>query len=254
VLVRTRSHALLYDAGPAYASGSSAGAQVVAPLLRGDGVGRLDQLMVSHEDSDHAGGVADVAAVVAVAARSTGAPAGHPLLGAGAGQWPPCAAGQQWEWDGVRFSVLHPLPEQAQQPAIASNARSCVLRVDTAAHSLLLTGDIGVAQERALIDRLPAGALHADVLVVAHHGSATSSGAAWVQAVGPSAAVFQLGYANRYRHPSAEVWERYGRAGILRLRTDETGAVTMDTAPAGYALTMFRQAQPRYWWSRPPPR
>ncbi|WP_026201118.1 DNA internalization-related competence protein ComEC/Rec2 [Cupriavidus sp. UYPR2.512] len=252
VLVRTRSHVLLYDAGPAYASGSSAGAQVVVPLLRGEGIGRLDHLMVSHEDADHAGGVADVAAAVAVAARSTGAPAGHALLGPAASNWPPCAAGQQWEWDGVRFTVLYPLAEQVQQAAIASNARSCVLRVDTAAHSLLLTGDIGVAQVRALIDRLPAEALRADVLVVPHHGSGTSSGAAWLEAVRPSAAVFQLGYANRYRHPAAEVWERYGRAGILRYRTDETGAVTMATAPTGYALSMFRQAQPRYWRARPP--
>lgn len=252
VLVRTRAHALLYDAGPAYGSGSSAGAQVVVPLLRGEGIGRLDHLMVSHEDTDHAGGVADVAAAMAVAARSTGAPVGHVLLGAAANDWPPCAAGQQWEWDGVRFTVLHPLAEQAQQAAIASNARSCVLRVDAAAHSLLLTGDIGVAQERALIERLPAEALRADVLVVAHHGSGTSSGAAWLEAVRPSAAVFQLGYANRYRHPTGEVWERYGRAGILRYRTDETGAVTMDTAPGGFALSMFRQAQPRYWRARPP--
>ncbi|WP_373379773.1 DNA internalization-related competence protein ComEC/Rec2 [Cupriavidus nantongensis] len=256
VLVRTRSHALLYDTGPGYASGSSAGAQVVVPLLRAEGVTRLDHLMVSHEDIDHAGGVADIAGTVDVVARSTGAPAGHPLLGApypGAGpaEWSPCAAGQGWEWDGVRFAVLHPLPEQSQQAAIASNARSCVLRVDTAAHSLLLTGDIGLAQERALIGRMPAEALRADVLVVAHHGSATSSGADWIEAVGPAAAVFQLGYGNRYRHPNAEVWERFGRAGIPRYRTDETGAVTMDTARAGYTLSMFRQAEPRYWRERP---
>ncbi|MFS8973932.1 DNA internalization-related competence protein ComEC/Rec2 [Cupriavidus necator] len=252
VLVQTRSHALLYDAGPGYGSGSSAGAQVVVPLLRGTGIGRLDLLMVSHEDADHAGGVADVSAAVAVAARSTGAPAGHALLGAGRDDWAPCAAGQQWEWDGVRFAVLHPLAGHAQQAAIASNARSCVLRVDTGRHSLLLTGDIGQAEERALIDREPDAALRADVLVVAHHGSGTSSGAAWLEAVHPDAAVFQLGYANRYRHPQADVWERYGGAGILRYRTDETGAVTMTTSPEGYALSMFRQAEPRYWRARPP--
>lgn len=252
VLVRTRSHALLYDTGPGYVSGSSAGAQVVVPVLRAEGVARLDHLMVSHEDIDHAGGVADIAAAVAVAARSTGAPAGHALLGSQPDQWPPCLAGQQWQWDGVRFSVLHPPAEQSQQAAVASNARSCVLRVETAVHSLLLTGDVGVAQERALIDRQPAQALRADVLVVAHHGSGTSSGADWIEAVAPAAAVFQLGYANRYRHPNADVWERFGRAGILRYRTDETGAVTMDTARAGYELSLFRQAEPRYWRDRPP--
>lgn len=153
VLVQTRSHALLYDAGPGYASGSSAGAQVVVPLLRGAGIGRLDHLMVSHEDADHAGGVADVSAAVAVVARSTGAPAGHALLGPEREDCGPCAAGQQWAWDGVRFAVLHPLAGHAQRAVVASNARSCVLRVDTARHSLLLTGDIGLAEERALIER-----------------------------------------------------------------------------------------------------
>ncbi|WP_354687397.1 DNA internalization-related competence protein ComEC/Rec2 [Cupriavidus necator] len=252
VLVQTRSHALLYDAGPGYGSGSSAGAQVVVPLLRGAGIGRLDLLMISHEDADHAGGVADVSAAVQVAARSTGAPAGHALLGPERDDWAPCAAGQQWRWDGVRFAVLHPLAGHTQQAAVASNARSCVLRVDTARHSLLLSGDIGLAEERALIGREDAAALRADVLVVAHHGSGTSSGAAWLEAVRPDAAVFQLGYANRYRHPQADVWERYGRAGVLRYRTDDTGAVTMTTSPAGYALSIFRQAEPRYWRARPP--
>ncbi|WP_329955937.1 DNA internalization-related competence protein ComEC/Rec2 [Cupriavidus necator] len=94
VLVQTRSLALPYDAGPGYALGSSAGAQVVVPLLRGAGIGRLDHLMVSHEDADHAGGVADVSAAVAVAARSTGAPAQHALLGPERDDWTPCAAGQ----------------------------------------------------------------------------------------------------------------------------------------------------------------
>ncbi|WP_029046882.1 DNA internalization-related competence protein ComEC/Rec2 [Cupriavidus sp. amp6] len=251
VLVQTRAHALLYDAGPGYASGASAGAQVVVPLLRGLGLGRIDHLMVSHEDADHAGGVADVEAAVAVAARSTGAPPGHALLGPVPSGWAPCAAGQQWEWDGVHFTVLHPLPSQSQHAEIASNARSCVLHVATARHRLLLTGDIGEAEERALIDRLPPEALHADVMVVPHHGSGTSSGAVWLEAVRPQAAVFQLGYANRYRHPRADVWERYGRAGIARYRSDETGAVTMATAPAGYTLSVFRQAEPRYWRARP---
>lgn len=250
VLVQTRAHVLLYDAGPGYASGASAGAQVVVPLLRGLGLGRIDHLMVSHEDADHAGGVADVETAVAVAARSTGAPAGHALLGPASSGWAPCAAGQQWDWDGVRFTVLHPLPSQSQRAEIASNARSCVLHVATARHRLLLTGDIGVAEERALIDRLPPEVLRADVMVVPHHGSGTSSGAAWLEAVRPQAAVFQLGYANRYRHPRADVWERYGRAGIARYRTDETGAVTMATAPAGFTLSVFRLAEPRYWRAR----
>ncbi|CAG2143712.1 ComE operon protein 3 [Cupriavidus yeoncheonensis] len=249
VLVQTRTHALLYDAGPAYASGGSAGAQVVMPYLRAAGVRKLDHLMVSHEDIDHAGGARHVMEAVTVDARSTAAPAGHELLGKT--EWRACGAGQHWEWDGVQFTVLHPAAEQSRDAAVASNARSCVLRVDNGRRSLLLTGDIGREEERELAGRLPAALARADVLVVPHHGSGTSSSPEWLAAVSPDAAVFQLGYLNRYKHPRAEVWERYGNAGIQRYRTDETGAVTMDTHGEGYSLEAFRQVERRYWRDAP---
>jgi competence protein ComEC len=152
----------------------------------------------------------------------------------------------------VRFALLHPAAEQSQDETIASNARSCVLRVATGSRSLLLTGDIGRAEERELVDRLSPEAVRADVLLVPHHGSGTSSSAALLAAVRPDAAVFQLGHGNRYRHPRADVGESYGRAGILRYRTDETGMVTMATRGDGYTLSAFRQAEPRYWRDRPP--
>jgi competence protein ComEC len=249
VLVRTRTHALLYDAGPAYASGGSAGAQVIMPYLLAAGVRKLDHLMVSHEDIDHAGGARHVMAAMPVDTRSTAAPPGHALLGKA--EWGPCGAGQHWEWDGVQFTVLHPAVEQSGDASVASNARSCVLRVANGHHSLLLTGDIGRAEEQELAARLPEGLLRADVLVVPHHGSGTSSGPEWLAAVRPDAAVFQLGYRNRYKHPRADVWERYGDAGILRYRTDETGAVTMDTDGEGYSLEAFRQVERRYWRDAP---
>ncbi len=249
VLVQTHAHALLYDAGPAYASGGSAGAQVIVPYLRAVGVRHLDHLMVSHEDADHAGGVRHVMEAVSVAGSSTAAPPGHALLGKA--EWAPCAAGQHWEWDGVHFAVLHPTAEQSRDAAVGSNARSCVLRVENGRHGLLLTGDIGKAEERELVARLPAELLRANVLVVPHHGSGTSSSTEWLAAVNPEAAVFQLGYRNRYQHPRADVWERYGDAGILRYRSDETGAITMTTQGERYAMEAFRQAEPRYWRDGP---
>lgn len=249
VLVQTRAHALLYDAGPAYASGGSAGAQVIVPYLRASGIRKLDHLMVSHEDADHAGGARHVMDAVPIGIRSTAAPAGHALLGKA--EWVACAAGQQWRWDGVQFTVLHPNAGQSRDGAIGSNARSCVLRVDNGRRSVLLTGDIGKAEERELVEKMPAETLRADVLVVPHHGSGSSSSSEWLAAVNPEAAVFQLGYRNRYQHPRADVWQRYGDAGILRYRSDETGAVTMVTQGGAYAMEAFRQAERRYWREAP---
>jgi competence protein ComEC len=126
-----------------------------------------------------------------------------------------------------------------------------VLRVATAHRSLLLTGDIGVREEQGLIAAGPPEDLRADVLLVPHHGSGTSSGAAFLRAVQPEAAVFQLGYGNRYRHPRDDVWRRYGRQGIARYRTDETGAVSIVTAGPRLAISSFRQRERRYWRDAP---
>ncbi|AOY91091.1 DNA internalization-related competence protein ComEC/Rec2 [Cupriavidus sp. USMAA2-4] len=260
VLVETRRHALLFDTGPAYGESSSAGERVIVPHLRAAGLGRLDMLMISHEHADHAGGVGAVLDAVPVAALRTAAPPAHALLSPPLRPpraWEPCAAGQQWEWDGVRFAVLHPPAAQSQSPAYGSNARSCVLHVsaqagDGAAPSLLLTGDIERAEEAALLSSLPAQALRASVLMVPHHGSGTSSSPAFLAAVAPQAAVFQLGHANRFRHPRADVWARYGAQGVARYRSDENGAVVIEAGADGVAITPYRQQVRRYWREAPP--
>jgi len=253
VLVETRGHALLYDAGPAYVSGTSAGGQVVVPFLRASGIRRLDMLMVSHEDADHAGGVRDVMQAVPVESRLTAGPSAHRLMSEPGGPgWDPCVSGANWQWDGVRFDVLHPLAEELVAGRLQSNARSCVLRVATAHRSLLLTGDIGVREELALVGRQPPDQLRADVLLVPHHGSGTSSHVAFLRAVRPEVAIFQLGFANRYRHPREDVWRRYERAGIARYRTDETGAVSIMTSGHALEVVPYRQQYRRYWRDGPP--
>lgn len=276
VLVQTRAHALLYDAGPIFgppagptngqrtggpfdrAPVSSAGERVVVPYLRAAGVRVLDVLMISHEDADHAGGARDVMAAARVGRLLSGAPRRHPLLmappGTTAPPSEPCEAGQRWQWDGVRFEVLHPEPGDAANAAIASNARSCVLRIANAGTSLLLTGDIDRASEQAMLardDGQEDSGLRSAVLVAPHHGSATSSSDAFLAAVAPDAALFQLGYRNRYHHPHPEVWRRYARHRIDRYRADDTGAVEMVTQAGGYRLFPYRQTRRRYWREAP---
>ncbi len=263
VLIETRGHRLLYDAGPAYGATSnpadsprpSAGERVVVPFLRAVGIHSLDALVISHEDADHAGGARDVMAALPVRRLWASLPRGHPLWQLPAGSGPDagavCAAGIAWQWDGVRFELLHPLPGQGDDAAIGSNARSCVLRISSPYAAMLLTGDIDRAAELAMVARLPPDALRADLLLVPHHGSRTSSSDEWLDAVRPVAAVFQLGYRNRYRHPHAQVWARYGRRGIARYRSDRTGAVEVVADRDGIAIASFRQQVRRYW--RPAP-
>jgi competence protein ComEC len=245
VLVRTRDHLLLYDAGPRYSAEADAAQRVLLPLLQARGERHIDLLMLSHSDTDHVGGAASLLAQLPVRALSSSLPEGHALLRAGVPHRR-CLAGQAWDWDGVRFELLHPLPGDFVQAA-RPNALSCVLRVQAAdGRSLLLTGDIEAGQEAALLAR--AGpALRSQVLLVPHHGSKTSSTEAFIGAVAPGTAVVQAGYRNRFGHPAPEVEARFRALGVELLRSDRCGAWVWDADGAAHCL---RQSASRYWHHR----
>ncbi len=245
VLVRTAQHALLYDSGPRHANDSDAGQRVLLPLLRAYGV-RLDLLALSHRDSDHTGGAAAVLGAQPQAGLLSSLEEGHELQAGRVAQR--CVAGQHWEWDGVRFEVLHP---QAADYASArrSNALSCVLRVSNGAQTALLAGDIEKAQEARLVAQ--GAVLRADWLLVPHHGSKTSSTAAFLDAVAPRMALVQAGYRNRFGHPAPEVAARYTQRGIALVNSPQCGAAHWQSATA-QALQCERAARPRYWQHRAP--
>ena len=243
VLVRTRSHLLLYDAGPGHAAGTDAGQRVLLPLLRARGESRIDLLVLSHRDSDHVGGAPSLFARAQVQALSSSLEPGHALL-AKAPRRHACADGQSWAWDGVRFDMLHPLPGATH---VKPNALSCVLRVQGSdGRSVLLTGDIEAAQEAALLAR-HGDRLRSQVLLVPHHGSRSSSTEAWLRAVAPRTALVQAGYRNRYGHPAVEVVDRYRALGIELLRSDRCGAWAW---PADAAPACERERGARYWHHR----
>ncbi|MFA9217147.1 MAG: DNA internalization-related competence protein ComEC/Rec2 [Sphingomonadaceae bacterium] len=250
LLIETSGHRLLYDSGPVYAPESNAGNRVIVPYLRARGIGTLDGMVITHSDIDHAGGALSVMQAVAPGWLLSSLPQAHPIVRA-ARQHQPCVAGQQWRWDDVQFTMLHPLAASYADTALKPNARGCTLKISSGAQSILLAADIEAPQEAALLARA-AGQLGAQVLLAPHHGSGTSSTLAFLQAVHPALALFQVGYRNRYHHPQAAVWERYGALGITRLRTDQSGAVTLDLGPdaAPVQITRYREQHARYWYGR----
>ncbi len=241
VLVRTRTKLAIFDAGPVYARERDAGERVLLPLLRARGETRIDHLMLSHQDSDHVGGAAALIDALPVGVLWTSIPHDHPLRQRGLPHRP-CEAGASWQWDGVSFEVLHPT-SATTAAAAKPNARSCVLRVvDARGDVLLITGDIEAPQEQALI---ASGApLRARTLIVAHHGSRTSTTPAWLDAVQPRYGVVQAGYRNRFGHPAAVVEQRLRDRGVQVLRSDGCGAWTWR---GGDEVACEREVRRRYW-------
>jgi competence protein ComEC len=251
VLVRTAHHALLYDAGPQYSRESDAGHRVLVPLLRALGV-QLHTLVLSHRDTDHTGGAMAVLKMQPQATLLSSIEAEHALQAMR--PVTRCMAGQRWQWDGVDFEVLHPLATDYGDVR-KTNAMSCVVRIANGAQAVLLAGDIEQAQEAQLVARNrdsaassgdPSGNLRADVLLVPHHGSKTSSSEALLEAVQPRQAWVQAGYRNRFGHPASPVLVRYDVRGIRVIDTPHCGAASWQSwHPDG--VQCAREVQKRYW-------
>ncbi len=236
VIVRTESHVLVYDAGPAFPTGRDAGELAVLPYLRYHGVRRVDALVVSHGDLDHRGGANSVLDALPVA-RVLAGPSVGPLARARL----PCRRGQRWTWDGVHFEMLHP----AHPAPTSDNDSSCVLLVSSGAGSVLLTGDVEAAAESEIVD---GGLPHATAVVVPHHGSYTSSTATFVDAARPALALISAGYRNRWGLPRREVVERWHEAGARVLTTAQSGAIEITFADDSAPLVReYRREQRRYW-------
>lgn len=240
VLLRTRYHTLVYDAGPEFAPGRDAGAGIVLPSVTALGIAPVDTLVVSHGDNDHAGGARSVARRYPDARVLSGEP--------GRLRFPaePCADAASWTWDGVRFHFIHvPLPTTGK---VKSNERSCVLLVEGEGGRLLLTGDIGSVSEAGMADEELASPLPT-VTTIAHHGSRYSSSAGWLRRVRPRIAVAGAGWRNRFGHPHPLVVDRHAAVGADVYVTARSGAVRIDIPVAGgpRVTREWRRPHTRYW-------
>ncbi|HQW80573.1 MAG TPA: DNA internalization-related competence protein ComEC/Rec2 [Pseudomonadota bacterium] len=232
-LVRTRTHAMLYDTGARVSADFDFGDAVVVPSLYALAVGQLDRLMISHLDDDHAGGRGAVKRAFPEALES---------IGNEADPAPRCEAGQHWTWDGVRFDVLHP----PQHFPDLDNDNSCVLRIASPRGSALLPGDIGTLIEQRLV-REQAAAIDVDVVVAAHHGSKNSSSPAFVAATSADTVVFSRGWRSRFGHPAAEVVQRWMTAGAVTSDTAVQGAITIRFDRNGAIVHSARDDSAVFW-------
>lgn len=239
-VVRTHSRTLVYDTGPAYQSGRSAAELAVLPFLRHRDVRSIDMLMVSHGDQDHSGGLSELLTSLPVDTVSVGS-----AVPKAPSTKIECERGQRWQWDGVWFSVLHPGDRsEARALSLSGNNGSCVLFIEGADGSALLTGDIEAAAERELIEL---GLPRTTVVVAPHHGSDTSSSSLFVASVRPDVTIFSTGYRNRWNFPRPDVVARWADAGARGYDTSASGAITVTFTPVETQVREHRHTRRRYW-------
>ncbi len=229
-----RGRWVLIDAGPSW-DGGDAGRRAVVPYVQRRG-GAVALMVLSHAHEDHVGGAASVIRALAprlwwepaFVTSSSGYRRALTALRESGQLWRRVYPGQRWQLDGVSIDVLAPDSSwtAAQHDA---NETSVVLRVGYGRRRFLFMGDAEGDEEAWLLERLPAEALQADVLKLGHHGSRTSSGAAFVRAVNPLVGLVSVGAGNRYRHPSPEVLERFAARQVPLLRSDREGSVVLST-------------------------
>ncbi|QLI80389.1 DNA internalization-related competence protein ComEC/Rec2 [Chitinibacter fontanus] len=242
VLIQTRHHALLFDTGT-----QSNADRVILPAFRYFNIGQLDTLLLSHNDNDHIGGGSILLQRWPIRQILHSLPAEHPIVQANATikSVSECHAGQNWRWDDVQFNVLWPPADLVTRQ---DNAKGCVIRVANTQHSILITADIGKAEESALLSQaiLPA----TDVLIVPHHGSKSSSSPEFIAATQPKYAVFSAGFMNRFGHPKLEIIERYQVNHAQPLITSQLGAVHFEFGDQ-LQMKAERQIHPHYWYTMP---
>jgi competence protein ComEC len=236
VLVKTEQHALLYDTGAGLPGRFDRGESIVIPALQAVGVHKLDRIVVSHGDNDHAGGLSSVRQYFQSA--DIIAPEGW-----ADGSMQPCIRAKRWQWDGVSFEFLHPPPDFPYH----RNESSCVLRIEAGNRSILLTGDIGKWIEKRLVDEQP-DKIDVDVLLVPHHGSGNSSSQAFIDATTPALALIASGADNRFKHPRPEILARYHSSGTETADSADLGWLQIRLNNQGIRWQARRRIDHlRYW-------
>jgi competence protein ComEC len=231
LIVSPEGRTMLIDAGGSIGPVHSEfdfGEDVVAPYLWSRGIERLDVAVLTHAHGDHIGGLARILEDFHPAELWVGINPETPAL---ARVYETAArnhiavrrrtAGENFDWSGSRVRVLSPPPDWHPKPK-PKNDDSLALLITYGETSACLAGDLEKKMERFVATESP----QADLLKVAHHGSATSTTPELLAAVHPSIAVISAGYHNAFGHPRLTVLERLQENHVRTYRTDMLGAIT----------------------------
>lgn len=208
-------------------SSFSTGKDIIVPLLKSKGIGRLDKLILTHPDADHMGSATEVV---------EGIPVKEIIIGKGTEQEymkkklidkartanisiKTVQRGNQWSVGNAAFYILNPYRAEEDK-----NESSIVMYAELGGKRWLFTGDLGVEGEEEILRSFPI--LRADVLKAGHHGSKTSTSETLLDELKPRTAIISAGRGNRYGHPHAQVILELQERRIIIYRTDRQGGVS----------------------------
>jgi len=259
VIVEAQDKLMVYDTGPAYSKQFNAGSGVVAPFLRSRGVNRVEKLLISHGDKDHAGGFSGLTDTVEVkqALVTPGFFRDASELSKLSINIQKCHNSKRWAWpyynpstldrEWLYFDVLMPILEEPAQLLPDENNFSCVLLIRWRNKSILLTGDIEKSAESIFLQQYKLPPI--SVLVAPHHGSKTSSSRQFVDALKPQHVVFSAGFRHHFGHPHHLVVERYKASGARLWNTATEGGISFEWNKKGdLTIHTSRGDKPQFWW------
>jgi competence protein ComEC len=239
VVVQTKNHLLVYDAGPSFGDHFDMGESIVTPYLHTIAAKSIDKLVISHGDNDHIGGAQAIMRTFNVKEIQTSVPEKFPAQRA---QY--CLAGEKWQWDKVQFTFLYPNKEMLE----LGNDSSCVLRIDNGKQVVLLTGDIEKNAEKFLLAE-DVSLLKTDIVIAPHHGSKTSGFEKFILAMKPKIVLYSTGYRNRYHFPHQSVVRTYQKINAMAYNTVESGTMQFKLNKDKDLLVddQYRLSHKKYW-------
>jgi len=237
MVIEVNNHFLIYDTGASFRGSFTMAESVLLPFFKSKGMPKIDKMILSHLDIDHAGGKSFLKNKLQIDTILSPADI--------------CNVGNDFVWQKLKFTILW--PEQAQTGN--DNDHSCVIKLHDGMHSVLFSGDIERKTEAILLKNdafTSTNALKADVLIAPHHGSKTSSSLGFVKAVDPQYTVFSAGYQNRWGFPAPEVVARYQKQGTKIANTGKDGQITVLFSKDGISMRKYRTDEYRRWYYKAP--
>ncbi len=243
IIIKTKNHNLLFDTGFSSISGFNIGDSVVMPYMFKNNIRKIDTVIISHSDNDHIGGLRYINGQIAIGEIFTSMPKEVKKI-VNISNIKTCNRGQNWTYDNIKFSILHP-NKSYRLTNKKRNNNSCVLKISNGKYSILITADIEKNAEKYLI-KTATKDLKADILLMPHHGSNTSSTYKFLMTVSPTIAINSSGYKNRFSHPSNKVLTRYKTLKIPIYDTQCSGQITLNIAD-NIIISETRKNNKNYW-------